>query len=183
MTEEKIYLVPVGNIDKEILENIKIELSGVLPQPAEIEIAPEEKLPESAYNPSRKQYRAGAILEYLLPRIRISLKNERALIIADVDLYEKGLNYVFGKAESNRGVCIISLARLRNEFYGLKPNPELFLKRSIKEAVHELGHTWGIVHCPNPKCVMYFSNSILDTDRKDFIFCSLCQKKLRDSKR
>jgi archaemetzincin len=67
---------------------------------------------------------------------------------------------------------------LRDEFYGLPPNPAALKSRLVKEAVHELGHTFGLVHCPNACCVMYFSNSLGDTDRKGPGFCSACKARL-----
>ena len=76
-------------------------------------------------------------------------------------LFVPNLNYVFGEADIENGVCIISLSRLRQEFYDQKPDKVLFLRRTLKEAVHELGHTYGLGHCANPKCVMHFSNSLL----------------------
>jgi archaemetzincin len=66
----------------------------------------------------------------------------------------------------------IGLARLRQEFYGLKSDNSLFLERVVKEATHELGHAFGLRHCPRQKCVMFFSNSLADTDRKCRRFCN-----------
>ncbi|MGA7369045.1 MAG: hypothetical protein WBX01_07945 [Nitrososphaeraceae archaeon] len=40
------------------------------------------------------------------------------------------------------GVCAVYLSRLRQEFYGLVPDIDLFQQRMIKEAVHELGHAF-----------------------------------------
>jgi archaemetzincin len=93
-------------------------------------------------------------------------EEEKILGVVDIDLYAPGLNFVFGEADMNSGVAIISLCRLRPEHYGLPPDESLFLERVIKEAIHELGHTYGLGHCHNSRCVVYFSNSLPDTDRK-----------------
>ncbi|MFQ6039016.1 MAG: archemetzincin, partial [Candidatus Aminicenantales bacterium] len=69
--------------------------------------------------------------------------------------------------------------RLRQEFYRLPEDRTLFLARCVKEAVHELGHAFGLRHCPNPRCVMHFSNSLLDTDKKTASFCQRCSRILK----
>jgi len=93
--------------------------------------------------------------------------------IIDDDLYVPKLNFVFG--EAGQRVAIISLTRLRNEFYNLPKDQTLFRKRVLTEGVHELGHTYGLVHCRNPHCVMFFSNSLIDTDVKGPDFCRKCK--------
>ena len=103
---------------------------------------------------------------------------ERVLGVVDVDLYAADLNFVFGEADPKEGVAVISLARLRQEFYGLAPNESLFHERILKEAVHELGHTYSLGYCPDPACVMHFSNSLKDTDIKKSSFCLKCHPRL-----
>jgi len=73
---------------------------------------------------------------------------------------------------------VIALPRLRQSFYDLPEDEALFHQRAVKEAVHELGHTYGLGHCRNPHCVMSFSNSLLDVDRKERDFCFPCRRKL-----
>jgi len=105
-------------------------------------------------------------------------KGERVVGIVDVDLYVPRLNFVFGEADVGSGTAIVSLIRLRQEYYGLSPNPDLFLERATKEIVHELGHTFGLGHCPDNKCVMHFSNSLPDTDLKGPHFCYKCRPRI-----
>ena len=75
-----------------------------------------------------------------------------------------------------------SLARLRQEFYGLPPNRALFQQRVLKESVHELGHTYGVGHCLDPACVMHSANSLKDTDYKGWHFCGSCDSVKRTMK-
>ncbi len=130
-----------------------------------------------AYDVKRNQYLA----EVIINQVKDFKKNinEKWLLIVDIDLYAKGLNFIFGEADPRRGISIISLVRLRPEFYRQKPNEKLFFERILKEATHELGHLFYLPHCENSKCVMYFSNSILDTDRKDKYFCDHCKSLLK----
>ena len=180
MIDEHIYLVPAGNVDKKVVEAIKEMLPNSLPMTVKIEIAPQEKILESAYDPSRQQYSADMTLNDISQRVNLDIRVESALVIVDVDLYSPELNFVFGISDLSKVMGIISLTRLRNEFYGRKPDNKLFLERALKEAVHELGHAWGLSHCPDRKCVMYFSNSLSDTDRKKSSFCHECRKKLHE---
>jgi archaemetzincin len=86
------------------------------------------------------------------------------------------MNYIFGEARLPGRVAIISTYRLKGATGS--GGAELLPVRIVKEAVHELGHTLGLTHCNNPSCVMYFSNSLRDTDRKREDYCERCSKKL-----
>jgi archaemetzincin len=103
---------------------------------------------------------------------------ERVLGLTYVDCYVPGLNFIFGQAASGRREAFVALPRLCQSFYGLPEDPALFRQRAIKEVVHELGHTWGLSRCPDPRCVMHFSNSLHDTDVKGPGFCSQCRDRL-----
>ena len=104
--------------------------------------------------------------------------DEVILGVTGVDLTAPGLNFVFGLADPRNRAAIISLARLYPEFYGQPRDPGRFKARAVTEAVHELGHLLGLGHCIDPACVMAFSNSLADTDRKGPGFCQPCREKL-----
>ncbi|MCM8799917.1 MAG: archaemetzincin family Zn-dependent metalloprotease [Candidatus Omnitrophica bacterium] len=129
-----------------------------------------------SYNPERKQFHAGTLIDKL--KKIYPLREGLILAILDVDLYTESLNFIFGEARLQERIALISITRLRQEFYGLAKDDKIFYQRVLKEAVHELGHLFGLSHCANPKCVMHFSNSLLDTDIKDYKFCPLCKKNL-----
>jgi len=168
----KITLTPLGNIADEIMEELKDKVGGIFHCPVEIEAGFSDLA--QAYDPERKQYFSSKLLAFLTK----SEGEERVVGIADVDLYVPRLNFVFGEADMVSGTAIVSLCRLRQEHYGLAPDEALFLERATKEIVHEVGHTFGLGHCPNNKCVMHFSNSLADTDLKEAFFCNKCRPKI-----
>ncbi|MEM2915687.1 MAG: archaemetzincin family Zn-dependent metalloprotease [Candidatus Bathyarchaeia archaeon] len=130
-------------------------------------------IPRRAFNPQRKQYHSTVILRKICNYSK-ELICDRVLGVAEVDLYVPQLNFVFGEAVFNGRGALISLHRLRPEFYGEPASEKVLYERSVKEAVHEIGHTFGLTHCDNKNCVMFFSNSIIDTDRKKASFCGKC---------
>jgi len=129
--------------------------------------------PDYAYNPHRKQYVADPILKRLHPG-----NSERVLGVVDLDLYVPDLNFVFGLADRFGRRAVIALPRLRQSFCGGRDDETLFSARIVKEAVHELGHTYGLGHCRDRRRVMAFSNSLMDTDYKNQEFCPRCQEQL-----
>lgn len=170
-----IEIVPLGKIDALLLTNLQTDLTNIFG--AEVLIREGEALPKEAYDVPRKQYLSAPILIRLAETSRPEVR--KILGVMDEDMYTPGLNFIFGQADTAAGVALISLKRLRQDYYGLPPNDKLFLKRALKEAVHEVGHLFGLGHCTDPGCVMHFSNGLTDTDRKNFSFCQDCRKRLR----
>jgi archaemetzincin len=174
--KKPIALVAVGQVDEAILTVIGQGLWEVFGR-AYVTATPLSH-PDYAYEQRRGRYLADAVLAQLS---RLDLPADRWLGVVDVDLYTPGLNFVFGQARMGGPVAVIALSRLRQSFYGLPEDEALFHQRAVKEAIHELGHTYGLGHCRNPRCVMSFSNSLLDVDRKERDFCLSCRRKLPPS--
>jgi archaemetzincin len=94
--------------------------------------------------------------------------------VTEIDLYIPVLTFVFGEAQLSDGGAVVSAHRLRQEFYGMPTDPELLHQRLLKEALHELGHTYGLRHCPDYNCVMSASNGVERIDLKRDEFCPAC---------
>lgn len=174
-----IHLLPFGDVSEATLQILAASLRPVFGVP----VIPHDPvdLPPSSYDSERRQYSSIQILRSLA-RFKTSLTQvERVLGIVSVDLSAPDLNFVFGEADARERVAVISIARLKPEFYGLPPDEALLRLRILKEAVHELGHTYGLGHCPDPACVMCFSNELRETDRKGASFCPACASRRRSS--
>lgn len=173
----EIILVSVGEVQESILNEISIGLQNIF-KSFSVLIWPNNIFPpKNSFDQFRHQYNSSLILSYLTASFNF-LTQTKILGVTNFDLYVPELNFVFGEAILNGNVAIISLKRLSQEFYGLNPNYGLFILRAVKEAIHELGHSFGLTHCRNRKCVMHFSNSIIDTDVKEKYYCSACKSKL-----
>jgi len=159
-------IVPFGDVD--VLEDIKDAVARTFQQDVFFAHLQQE------VNSERRgaQYLAHDFLPVIVSATRAE-GGDGGLGVTSVDLFVPELNFVFGLANYASRVCVISLARLDH------PDRDVFVLRSIKEAVHELGHALlGLKHCPDKRCVMAFSNSLADTDYKDPTFCPRCVKYL-----
>ncbi len=169
-----IILQPIGAADRDAIAFLDGELGSIF---GVVEVMSATEVPAKARVPERGQLEGTTVLQSL--SAREPEEGDALLGVIDEDLFVADLNFIFGLAYGSR--AIISLKRLRQEFYGLSSNPDLFRKRALKEAVHELGHVFGLPHCPDRRCVMHFSNSIDDTDLKGWRYCGRCREILEES--
>src|ERR687896_576052 len=181
-----IILVPIA-IEEEDKKNIFNPLISHLASifDASIAILTEPSQLDSfsaSFNEQRNQLNSDKLLRWLASTIMNNTKSyDRTKIILGIcnfDAYSSGLNFVFGQASLTGGVAAIYLPRLRQEFYGISADISIFIERVLKESTHEVGHAFGLNHCPKRSCVMHFSNSLIDTDCKAKDFCSICRNKL-----
>jgi archaemetzincin len=124
----------------------------------------------------RNQYSSSAIIERLEQDLPTAAS--KVLAVTGLDLYIPVLTFVFGEARLNGQCAVVSSYRLDNKFYGLPDDPALLQERLLKEAIHELGHTYGLFHCHNPECVMKSSTYVEEIDFKSSLFCDKCWDKL-----
>ncbi len=136
------------------------------------------EIPQGAYDARRAQWSAPAVLESVLASLPEGIP--KALAVTGVDLFIPMLSFVYGQAQLKGRAGVVSVARLRQEFYGLPGNEALLLERARKEAVHEAGHLLGLVHCSSPGCVMRLSVQVGQIDLKGEAPCPSCAARLRE---
>lgn len=128
--------------------------------------------PEEAFDFSRGQYHSTRLLEALLHNH--PPKQYRIVGVTGADLFIPVLTYVFGEAQLDGQAAVVSFHRLQNELYGLPPDEPMLEARLGKETLHELGHTFGLLHCLSGDCVMHASTYVEDIDLKTCSFCPSC---------
>ncbi len=172
-----ITIITFEYIDMELLMDLKRHIPQVLPRNLSIraEVGLTLPIPRTSFNSRRNQYLATAFLDALE---ELPLPTTRVIGVANVDLYAPDLRYVFGQARILGREGIISLARLRQEYYSKPPNRDLLIQRARVEVVHELGHTFGLEHCFDHHCAMFLSNGIAHTDRKSDEYCPQCKSEI-----
>jgi archaemetzincin len=127
-----------------------------------------------AWDAGRGQLEAGAVLKLLdaaLPE-----PEPRTVAITSQDLGTPVLSFVFGAAQPGGRLAVVSLFRLRNSFYGLPEKSDILVRRLEKQAVHELGHTFGLTHCAERACAMHSSTFAEDIDMKSASLCRACAR-------
>lgn len=173
MTE--IRLVRVGNPDQDVLDFLSLTLPEHLP--GNCEILTEHLDAASVYDAARGQFYSTGLLTELVA-LGKQQPSSKLLGVTDVDLFIPILTFVFGEAQLGGQSAVLSNHRLRQQFYGLPEDVNLLFDRVEKEALHELGHTLGLVHCHELACVMHFSNSVEEVDMKPSEYCDQCRRRI-----
>lgn len=173
--ESLIRIVPINTIDAAFLERLALCLEERFLYDVRADRA--LVVPRTAVNSARQQL----FLSTLTSRILRDFPEDEGMLlgITDYDLYKTSHRFIFGDADQQRRIAVVSLHRLRSEFYGEDADDNLLFQRTLKECVHELGHALGLKHCYNARCAMYYSNSIFETDNKMSYFCETCDKRSR----
>lgn len=162
----KIRIIDAGNHPVSLLYFLKERVEEIFKQ--NCCFSREEINIGFAFVKERNQFLADVLLKFL--KI-YNPDGEKVVFLIEKDLFTPGYNFIFGKAELGKKFSIVSTARLSTK------KEEVYYERCSKEVNHELGHNFGLIHCDNKNCVMFFSNTISDTDRKSYKLCERCVKK------
>lgn len=136
-------------------------------------------VPAASFDSVRRQFSAPLVLQKLLEKPPGA--DRKVLAVTCADLFIPMLSFVYGQAQLGGKVAVVSLARLKQEFYGLPYNSALLVGRARKEAVHETGHLFGLVHCEQADCAMRLSTNIRQLDLKGDALCAGCAALAREN--
>jgi archaemetzincin len=174
LLKSKIVVVPLGEVDFILVNRLAVELGPVFNR--SVDIIKGMKLPQEALNMTRNQYYAQVVLSKL-ERAKANSR-EKVIAVCEEDLYLPDDNYVLGHTDILAGAAVVSLYRIRQEFYGLPEDENKVYPRLFKETIHRIAHLFQLSECRNPKCVNYYSQVMLDIDSKSENFCDVCRRRL-----
>ena len=169
MSEVALWWIGTGNVEHELLAGVRAHVERVFRVPARLDVPALQ--PDEAFDPTRKQYSSHRILLWLAanrPR-----GTTRLIGLTDADLFIPVLTFVFGEAQLKGPVAVVSTARLVGA--GLPGEAARLPIRLRTEVIHELGHTFGLLHCRSPRCAMARSASLRDVDAKQPDLCETCR--------
>jgi archaemetzincin len=170
-----IVISPIGDVTSDLLDPIRDEVKRIYGYPTEVLPLLDDL--EFAFHPNRNQYHSTPILEQLADKSPADAV--KALAVVEVDLFIPILTHVYGEAQLGGKSCIVSTIRL-NEGHSYLNTQEPFLSRIVKEAIHELGHTFNLRHCREHTCLMHYCRNESDVDRKSDQLCRYCKVLLDD---
>lgn len=166
-----LRLSAMDEVDGEILERMGQSLEDCYP--LRVVPLPRIAITSTEYDEKRKQHNAPLVLKRLLAAD--SSDAGKLVGVTALDLFIPMLSFVYGQAQLGGRAAVVSVARLRQEFYGLPGNRELLLARARKEVVHEAGHLFGLIHCGDPVCAMSLSTNVRQIDWKTDGLCAACR--------
>jgi len=166
----ELYVTAVGHVEEDALRWVEAAATEWFPFPVRRLHAIDA--PESSWDPARRQYHSVEIMKALVRNLPKGAA--RLLGVTGYDLSIPLLTFLFGQAQLDGPVALVSIHRLRQEFYGMPPDPALLRERLTKEMLHELGHTFALTHCSRQSCAMSLSTHIELVDTKNAGWCEVC---------
>ena len=169
-----LQLLPIGNLEGGLLTELGPALADAFHIPCEVMPHPLDA--EIAFHGERQQYHSSELLHHMQGYVREDCW--RLLGITACDLYIPILTFVFGEAQIGGPCALVSMHRLRQEFYGLPHDQDALRERLLKESVHEIGHTLNLTHCEDYACAMAPSHAVEWIDLKESSLCRSCRSRI-----
>ncbi len=170
-----IAIQPLGKFDPQLIERVKQQL--IENYRVDVVVRAEKELPKEAYYPSRARYRAEKLLKYLEKTDTTSTK---VLGLTNVDISTTKGKFVdwgiLGQGAVGGRPCVVSTFRMKGTV--AKVSDSMFRNRFAKVVSHELGHTYGLDHCPRRGCLMEDAKGTVKTVDGETDFCPSCKEKL-----
>jgi len=173
--QQKVIISPIGKRDDELIELIGADIESVFGH--KTETIPLLDSVDFAFDPVRRQYHSTPILEKLAALAPSQAM--KVLGMAEDDLFIPILTHVYGEAQLGGRACMVSTYRLK-EGLSLSASGDAYQRRVVKEAIHELGHTFNLRHCRDSACIMHYCHTVEDVDRKTGQLCRYCKVLLED---
>ncbi len=168
MALRELQIVPVGEPVAAFLKEVEAPIMQVLGITA---FTGKLLLPSPVYafNKDRKQYNTSAVMRRLNTVREIGVP--WLLGIADCDLFVPDMSFVYGDADREGKVAVMSLHRLRAD-------GDAWKRRASVEAVHLAGHLIGLAACEDARCAMFTATTITDAERRQLQLCNNCRNEL-----
>jgi archaemetzincin len=168
-----LYIQPMGACEREQAGSETVRRALLAFYPLEIRVLPCVELPAEAYYQPRRRYRAEKLLAFL--HTRLPADGWRILGLTATDISTSKDAYVdwgvLGLGEMPGKASVISSFRCRKT----ARDPRHAIVRLAKVAVHEVGHTLGLPHCPNRGCLMEDAVGKVATVDREHDFCARCR--------
>jgi len=171
----EIIILPIGAVDPALIEFLSLTVGQAFAR--EVRLGRAAMAPDFAYDAVRRQVHSTLLIDRIESMPRAG--DPKILGVTEADLFIPIFTFVFGEARLGGRAAVMSVARLRETHYGREEDRRVLYRRAEKEALHELGHTFGLVHCLDFACVMHFANSVEEVDIKGPSFCARCERRLR----
>lgn len=165
-----IVLAPAAFSNNSLLHRVETEFSRILNSTVDrIDLKIDLN---NVFSEERNQYSSTELISAVVTEVRPT--DQKIIVLVEVDLFIPIFTFVFGEAQLNGSVSVLSVCRLQEEFYSGRTNENILFERTMKEILHELGHNCGLVHCRNWDCVMHMSSDIEEIDMKGNGYCHAC---------